>query len=49
MRYRGWITGHSLIYYMIPLANGATTIIFEGVPSYPEADHFYRQVVENIK
>ncbi len=43
----GWITGHSYILYG-PLCNGATTIIFEGVPSYPEADRFW-QVVENIK
>lgn len=40
----GWITGHSYILYG-PLCNGATTIIFEGVPSYPEADRFW-QVVE---
>ena len=32
----GWITGHSYILYG-PLANGATTLIFEGVPSYPDA------------
>ena len=31
----GWITGHSYIVYG-PLANGATTVMFEGVPSYPD-------------
>ncbi|WP_087137784.1 acetate--CoA ligase [Elizabethkingia meningoseptica] len=43
----GWITGHSYILYG-PLCNGATTIIFEGVPTYPEADRFW-QVVEKHK
>ncbi|REL36459.1 acetate--CoA ligase [Thalassotalea euphylliae] len=32
----GWITGHSYIFYG-PLANGATTLVFEGVPTYPDA------------
>jgi acetyl-CoA synthetase len=36
----GWITGHSYIVYG-PLANGATTVIFEGVPSYPAFDRFW--------
>ncbi len=40
----GWITGHSYIVYG-PLANGATTLMFEGVPSYPAPDRFW-QVVE---
>jgi acetyl-CoA synthetase len=40
----GWVTGHSYIVYG-PLANGATTLMFEGVPSYPAADRFW-QVVE---
>lgn len=40
----GWITGHSYIIYG-PLANGATTVMFEGVPSYPNYDRFW-QVVE---
>ena len=31
----GWVTGHSYIVYG-PLANGATTLMFEGVPSYPD-------------
>jgi acetyl-CoA synthetase len=36
----GWITGHSYIVYG-PLANGATTVMFEGVPSYPAFDRFW--------
>ena len=36
----GWITGHSYILYG-PLANGATTLMFEGVPSYPDYDRFW--------
>jgi len=40
----GWVTGHSYIVYG-PLANGATTLMFEGVPSYPDASRFW-QVVE---
>jgi acetyl-CoA synthetase len=36
----GWVTGHSYIIYG-PLANGATTIMFEGVPSYPDAGRFW--------
>ncbi len=36
----GWITGHSYIVYG-PLAVGATTVMFEGVPSYPECDRFW--------
>lgn len=36
----GWITGHSYIIYG-PLANGATTVMFEGVPSYPAFDRFW--------
>jgi acetyl-CoA synthetase len=43
----GWVTGHSYIVYG-PLANGATTIIFEGVPSYPTYSRFW-QVVEKYK
>ena len=43
----GWITGHSYIVYG-PLANGATSIIFEGVPSYPTYSRFW-QVVEKYK
>ncbi len=37
----GWVTGHSYIIYG-PLCNGATTLMFEGVPTYPEADRFWR-------
>ena len=40
----GWITGHSYIVYG-PLANGAVTVMFEGVPNYPDFDRFW-QVVE---
>ena len=36
----GWITGHSYIIYG-PLANGATSLMFEGVPSYPDYDRFW--------
>ncbi len=43
----GWITGHSYIVYG-PLANGATTLMFEGVPTYPDASRFW-QVVEKHK
>lgn len=39
----GWITGHSYILYG-PLANGATTIMFEGVPSWPEWDRFWQVI-----
>jgi acetyl-CoA synthetase len=43
----GWITGHSYIVYG-PLANAATTVIFEGVPSYPDNRRFW-QVVDKHK
>ncbi len=43
----GWITGHTYIVYG-PLANGATTIIFEGIPTYPDASRFW-QVVDKHK
>ena len=43
----GWVTGHSYIVYG-PLANGATTIMFEGVPTYPDAGRFW-QVCEKHK
>jgi len=43
----GWITGHSYIVYG-PLANGATTLVFEGVPTYPDASRFW-QVCEKHK
>jgi len=36
----GWVTGHSYVVYG-PLANGATTVMFEGVPSYPDAGRFW--------
>ena len=43
----GWVTGHSYIVYG-PLANGATTVMFEGVPTYPDASRFW-QVCEKHK
>jgi acetyl-CoA synthetase len=43
----GWITGHSYIVYG-PLVNGATTVIFEGIPTYPEHDRFWA-VIEKHK
>ncbi len=39
----GWVTGHSYIVYG-PLANGATSIMFEGVPTYPDAGRFWQVV-----
>ena len=43
----GWVTGHSYIVYG-PLSNGATTLMFEGVPSYPDASRFW-QVIDKHK
>ncbi|AWA30625.1 acetate--CoA ligase [Flavobacterium magnum] len=43
----GWITGHSYILYG-PLLNGATTVMFEGVPSYPDFSRFW-EVIEKHK
>ena len=43
----GWITGHSYILYG-PLANGATTVMFEGVPNYPDWGRFW-EIVEKHK
>ncbi|MDA8615100.1 acetate--CoA ligase [Alphaproteobacteria bacterium] len=43
----GWVTGHSYIVYG-PLANGAVTLMFEGVPTYPDSSRFWR-VVEKHK
>ena len=43
----GWITGHSYIVYC-PLANGATTLMFEGVPSYPDCGRFW-EIIEKHK
>ena len=43
----GWVTGHSYIVYG-PLANGATTLMFEGIPSYPDASRFW-EVVDKHK
>jgi acetyl-CoA synthetase len=43
----GWVTGHTYIVYG-PLANGATTLMFEGVPNYPDSSRFW-QVVDKHK
>ncbi len=43
----GWVTGHSYIVYG-PLANGATTLMFEGVPNYPDHSRFW-QVIDKHK
>jgi acetyl-CoA synthetase len=43
----GWVTGHSYIVYG-PLANGATTLMFEGVPNYPDASRFW-QIIDKHK
>jgi acetyl-CoA synthetase len=43
----GWVTGHSYIVYG-PLANGATSVMFEGVPTFPDASRFW-QVVDKWK
>jgi len=43
----GWVTGHSYIVYA-PLLNGGTTVMFEGVPNYPDASRFW-QVVDKYK
>ncbi|MEQ1929453.1 MAG: acetate--CoA ligase [Parvularculaceae bacterium] len=43
----GWVTGHTYIVYG-PLANAATTLVFEGIPTYPDASRFWR-VVERHK
>ncbi|TYB79798.1 acetate--CoA ligase [Bizionia myxarmorum] len=43
----GWITGHSYIIYG-PLANGATTVLFEGVPSYPDFGRFW-EIIDKHK
>lgn len=43
----GWVTGHSYVVYG-PLSNGATTVMFEGVPNYPDASRFW-QIVDKYK
>ncbi|MGH8765632.1 MAG: acetate--CoA ligase, partial [Burkholderiales bacterium] len=43
----GWVTGHSYVVYG-PLANGATTVMFEGVPNYPDASRFW-QIVDKYR
>tara|TARA_A100001037_G_C15147789_1_gene637269 strand:+ start:926 stop:2821 length:1896 start_codon:yes stop_codon:yes gene_type:complete len=42
----GWITGHSYIIYG-PLLSGATTVMFEGIPTYPDAGRFWKIIEEN--
>ena len=42
----GWVTGHSYIVYG-PLANGATVIMYEGAPNWPEPDRFWKIIAEN--
>ncbi len=41
----GWVTGHSYVIYG-PLANGATTVMYEGAPNWPEPDRFWRIIEE---
>jgi acetyl-CoA synthetase len=41
----GWVTGHSYVVYG-PLANGATSFMYEGAPNYPEPDRFWRMVAQ---
>ena len=43
----GWVTGHSYIVYG-PLANGATTLMFEGIPNYPSMSRFW-EVIDKYK
>ncbi len=43
----GWITGHSYVVYG-PLSNGATTVLFESIPTYPDAGRYWR-VVQDLK
>ena len=43
----GWVTGHSYIIYG-PLANGATTIMFEGVPNYPDVSRWWK-IIDKYK
>jgi len=42
----GWITGHSYVCYG-PLANGATTVLFESVPTYPDPGRYWKMVEEH--
>ena len=43
----GWVTGHSYVVYG-PLANGATTLMYEGAPNWPEPDRFWR-IIDKYK
>jgi acetyl-CoA synthetase len=42
----GWVTGHSYVVYG-PLANGATSLMYEGAPNYPEPDRFWRLIAKH--
>ena len=42
----GWVTGHSYVVYG-PLANGATTLMYEGAPNWPEPDRFWRMIARH--
>jgi acetyl-CoA synthetase len=42
----GWVTGHSYVVYG-PLANGATSLMFEGVPNYPDVDRFWEMIARH--
>jgi acetyl-CoA synthetase len=42
----GWVTGHSYVVYG-PLANGATTVMYEGAPNHPEPDRFWKIIAEH--
>jgi acetyl-CoA synthetase len=42
----GWVTGHSYVVYG-PLANGATSLMYEGAPNYPEPDRFWRIIAKH--
>ena len=42
----GWVTGHTYITYG-PLACGATEIVFEGVPTYPDAGRFWKMIQDH--
>ena len=43
----GWVTGHSYVVYG-PLANGATTVMFEGIPNYPNPDRLWK-IIDDLK
>ena len=43
----GWVTGHSYVVYG-PLANGATSVMYEGAPNWPEPDRFWRIIASGV-